>query len=194
MLSITFLPSCLLPLSLIPGRMSYSIALPSTPDSNCSFPGHVTPPLKYKINSMVSSDASLSWCWERLKAGGEGDNRGWDGWMVSPTQRTWVWANSGRQWRTGNPGVQQSHESQRVRHDLATEQQHGLLFWKAYLQFSSVQFIRSVMSNSLCPHESQHARPPCPLQTPGVYSNSCSSSRWCHPAISSSVVPSSPCP
>ena len=51
------------------------------------------------------------------------------------------------------------------------------------LQFSSVQFSRSVMSNSLQPHESQHARPPCPSPTPGVYPNSCPSSQRCHPAI-----------
>ena len=50
------------------------------------------------------------------------------------------------------------------------------------------------MSDSLRPHESQHARPPCPSPTPGVYPNPCPSSRWCHPAISSSVVPSSSCP
>ena len=50
------------------------------------------------------------------------------------------------------------------------------------------------MSDSLRPHESKHARPPCPLPTPGVYSNSCPSSWWCHPAISSSVVPFSSCP
>ena len=60
--------------------------------------------------------------------------------------------------------------------------------------FSSVQLSRSVMSNSLWPHESQHARPPCPSLTPEVYSNSCPSSRWYHPAISSSVVPFSSCP
>ena len=59
---------------------------------------------------------------------------------------------------------------------------------------SSVQFTRSVVSNSLQPHESQHARPPCPSPTPGVYSNSCPSSWWCHPAISSSVIPFSSCP
>ena len=57
----------------------------------------------------------------------------------------------------------------------------------------SVQF-SSVMSDSLQPHELQHARPPCPPATPGVHSNSCPSSRWCHPAISSSVVPFSSCP
>jgi len=59
---------------------------------------------------------------------------------------------------------------------------------------SSVQFSRSVVSDSLWPHELQHARPPCPTPTPGVHSNSCPWSRWCHPAISSSVVPFSSCP
>ena len=62
------------------------------------------------------------------------------------------------------------------------------------LQLSSVQFSCSVVSDSLRPHELQHARPPCPSQTPGVYSNSRPSSRWCHPAISSSVIPFSSCP
>ena len=60
--------------------------------------------------------------------------------------------------------------------------------------FSSVQFSLSVMSDSLRPHESGHARPPCPSPTPGVHSNSCPLSWWCHPAISSSVVPFSSCP
>ena len=58
----------------------------------------------------------------------------------------------------------------------------------------SVQFSHSAMSNSLQPHESQHTRPPCPSLTPGVHSNSCPSIWWCHPAISSSVVPFSSCP
>ena len=60
-------------------------------------------------------------------------------------------------------------------------------------QFSSVQFSPSVMSDSLWPHELQHARPPCPSPTPRVYLNSCPLSRWCHPTISSSVVPFSSC-
>ena len=60
--------------------------------------------------------------------------------------------------------------------------------------FSLVQFSRSVMSDSLKPHESQHARSPCPSPTPGVHSNSCPSSRRCHPAISSSVIPFYSCP
>jgi len=61
------------------------------------------------------------------------------------------------------------------------------------IQFSSVQFSHSVMSNSLQSHVLQHARPPCPLSTLGVYSNSCPLSWWCHPTISSSVVPFSSC-
>ena len=59
---------------------------------------------------------------------------------------------------------------------------------------SSVQFSCSVMSDSLRPYESHQARPPCPSQTPEVYPNSCPSSQWCHPAISSSVIPFSSCP
>ena len=59
---------------------------------------------------------------------------------------------------------------------------------------SSVPFSRSVVSDSLRPHESQHTRPPCPSPTPGIYPNPCPSSRWCHPAISSSVVLFSSCP
>ena len=58
----------------------------------------------------------------------------------------------------------------------------------------SVQFICSVVSDSLRPHAPQHTRPPCPSPIPGVYPNSCLSSRWCHPAISSSVIPFSSCP
>ena len=67
-------------------------------------------------------------------------------------------------------------------------------FTPVRIQISSVQFNRSVMSESLWPHESQHARPPCQSPSPGVHSNSCSLSQWCHPAISSSVIPFSSCP
>ena len=62
------------------------------------------------------------WCWERLRAGEEG-TRGWDGCMASPMQWTWSWANFGRWWGTGRPGVLQSMGLQRVGHDLVTEQQ-----------------------------------------------------------------------
>ena len=61
------------------------------------------------------------WCWERLRAREEGGNRGWDGWMASPTQWTWVWVNSGSWWWTGRPGVLQFMGWQRVRHDWTTE-------------------------------------------------------------------------
>ena len=64
-------------------------------------------------------------CWERLKAGEEGDNRGWDRWMASVTQWTWVWARSRKQWRMGKPGVLQSMGSQRVGHDWTSEQQQS---------------------------------------------------------------------
>ena len=61
------------------------------------------------------------WCWERLKTGGKGDDRGWDGWMASPTWWTWVWANYGSRWWTGKPCVLQSMGSQRIGHDWVTE-------------------------------------------------------------------------
>ena len=61
------------------------------------------------------------WCWEGLGAGGEGDDRGWDGWMASLIRWTWVWVNSGSLWWTGRPGVLQFMGSQRVGHDWATE-------------------------------------------------------------------------
>ena len=79
-------------------------------------------------------------------------------------------------WTEERGGNLQSLGSQRIRHN-----------------FSSVQFSHSVMSDSLQPHESQHARPPCPSPTPGVHPDSRPSSRWCHPAISSSVIPFSSC-
>ena len=60
-------------------------------------------------------------CWERLKVGGEGDDRGWDGWMKSQTQWMWVWVNSGSWWWTGRPGMLQSMGSQRVGQDWVTE-------------------------------------------------------------------------
>ena len=65
---------------------------------------------------------------------------------------------------------------------------------KSSFIYDSVQFSISVVSDSLWPHESQYARPPCPSPTPGVHSNSCLTSRWCHPAISCSVIPFSSCP
>ena len=69
------------------------------------------------------------WSWERLKAGGEWGDRGWDSYMASLTQWTCIWANSGTWWNTREPGVLQSMRSQRVRHDLVAEQQQ---MWSAY--------------------------------------------------------------
>ena len=71
------------------------------------------------------------WCWERLKAGGEGEERGWDGWMASLIPRAWVWVSSRSWWWTGKPGVLQSMGSQRVGHNWATE-----LNWIPYSCFS----------------------------------------------------------
>ena len=88
--------------------------------------------LKLKLQSLATWCKELTlwkrpWCWERLRSGGERDDRGWDGWMASPIQWTWVWVRS-RSWQwTGKPDVLQSVRSQRVRHDWATE-----LNWKDY--------------------------------------------------------------
>ena len=73
------------------------------------------------------------WCWEKLKPGGEGGSREWDGWMASPMQWTWVWANSRSWWWTGKPGVLQSMGSQRVGHDLKTEQQQPYIYTQVAL-------------------------------------------------------------
>ena len=78
--------------------------------------------------------------------------------------------------------------------DCSHEIKRCLLLGRKVMTNLSDQISHSVVSNSLRPHESQHARPPCPSPTPGVHSVSCPSSRWCHPAISSSVVPFSSCP
>ena len=80
----------------------------------------------WNSNTLATSCVELThlkrpWCWERLKAGGEGDDRGLDDWMSWPTQWAWVWVNSGSCWWTGKPGVLQSMGLQRVRHDWATE-------------------------------------------------------------------------
>ena len=85
-----------------------------------------------------------SWYWEGLGAGGEGDNRGWDGWMASLTRWTWVWVDSGSWWWTGRPGVLQFMGSQRVRHDWAIElnRMDSAIYWrkiqKCWLKKNSV--------------------------------------------------------
>ena len=83
------------------------------------------------------------WRWEGLGAGGEGDDRGWDGWMASLTPWTWVWVNSGSWWWTGRPGVLRFMGSQRVGHDWATELNWLIIFVALnvnYLRFYNVVF------------------------------------------------------
>ena len=92
----------------------------------CSLEGLM---LKLKSNTLATWCKELThckrhWCWERLKVVGEGGNRGWDGWMASPTQWTGVWVNSGSWWWTGRPDMLQSMGLQRVGNDWATELNH----------------------------------------------------------------------
>ena len=93
------------------------------------------------------TDWKRPWCWERSKAGGEGDDRGWDGWTASPTQWTWVWASAGSWWWTGRPGMLQSMGSLRVGHDWVTE-----LNWttKDQEQFKTCPTPRDVQAASAC--------------------------------------------
>ena len=82
------------------------------------------------------------WCWERLRPGGEGDDRGWDGWMASPTQWTWFLVNSRSWWWTERPGVLQSMGSQRVRHNWATELNNfNIFFFYSVLRMKSLNFL-----------------------------------------------------
>ena len=120
----------------VPGtarRSNQSILKEISPE--CSLEGLM---LKLKLQYLVTWYEELThskrpWCWERLKAEGEGDDRWWDGWMASLTQWTWVWISSGCWWWTGRPGVLQSVGSQRVRHSWLT-----VLNW---LTFFSLRFL-----------------------------------------------------
>ena len=90
-----------------------------------------TRPYRWSFNTLATWCKQLThwkrpWCWERLRAGEEEGGRGWDGWMASPIQWTWTWANSGRWWGTGRPGMLQSMRLQRAGHNLVTEQQQNL--------------------------------------------------------------------
>ena len=94
----------------------------------CSLEGLMLKRFRIRVssNTLATSCKELThwkrlWCWEGLGAGGEGDYQGWDGWMASRTQWTWVWVNSRRWWWTGRPGVLQFMGLQRVGHDWATE-------------------------------------------------------------------------
>ena len=99
----------------------------------CSLEGLM---LKLKLQYLATWFEELThlkrpWCWERLRAG-EGDDRGWNGWMASPTQWTWLWVDSRSWWWTGMPGVLRFMGSQRVRHDWATELNWTTLLLRSY--------------------------------------------------------------
>ena len=91
--------------------------------------GEAESPILWPPDGEELTHLKRPWCWERLKAGGEGDDREGDSWMASPTRWTWVWASSGSWWWTGKPGMLQSMGSQRVRHNWATELNWMLKCW-----------------------------------------------------------------
>ena len=86
------------------------------------------------------------WCWEGLGAGGEGNDRGWDGWMASPTRWTWVWVNSGSWWWTGRPGMLRFMGSQIVVHDWATELNWTELNWNNWMNSRLILWPRPSLS------------------------------------------------
>ena len=83
------------------------------------------------------------WCWERWRAGGEGGDRGWDGWMASLTRWTWVWVSSRSWWWTGRPGVLQSMGPQRVGHDWATELKWNELNWTEWCPWAPLRLLNA---------------------------------------------------
>ena len=119
--------------------------------SNQSFLKEASPPKGWNSNTLANSCKELThwkrpWCWEGLGAGEEGDDRGWDGWMASPTWCTWVWVNSGSWWWTGRPGVLRFMGSRRVGHNWATK-----LNWNTSQENKFYQWCHlSVQSVFLC--------------------------------------------
>ena len=124
------------------------------------------------------------WCWERLRAGGEGDDRGWDGWMASPTQWTWVWVDSGSWWWTGRPGVLQSmgSQSQTWLSDWTTASHPELRetitlpcegVWGASRPFSFILNSQSRSGESAFPHDIWCFLPSCPPLPHITHQQSC---------------------
>ena len=105
--------------------------------SNFGYFGH----LIGRANSLEKT-----WCWERLRAAGERNDRGKDGFMASLTQRTWVWANPGRWWRTGKPGMLHSMGLQIVGHDWVTEHQHVVGMQKYLLTMTELNIDKVINS------------------------------------------------
>ena len=104
------------------GNQSWIFIRRTDAETKAQYFGH----LMWKANTLEKTQ-----CWERLKTGGEGDDRGWDGWMASLTRWMWVWVNSGNWWWTGRPRVLRFMGSQRVRHDWATELNWTEGVWEA---------------------------------------------------------------
>ena len=92
------------------------------------------------------------WCWEGLGAEEEGDDRGWDGWMASPTQWTWVWVNSGSWWWRGKPDVLRFMGSQRVGHDWATELNWTVSFFSDFEAYIFFITTHNTSGPSVCFH------------------------------------------
>ena len=131
-------------------RSSQSILKEISP--GCSLEGLMLK-LKLQYFGHLITHWKRPWCWQGLGAGGEGDDRGWDGWMASPTQWIWAWVNSGSWWWTGRPGVLRFMGSQIVRHDWVT----GLNRWGLGITFLIVpsfgtSFTAITVLNSGWPH------------------------------------------
>ena len=103
--------------------------------------------LQYFGHLMWRTVLNRPWCWARLKVG-EGDDRGWDGWVASPTQWTWVWVNSRSWWRTGKRGVLQSMVSQRVWHDWATELNWYVILMLIIIIYKAYFYLQQVILTS----------------------------------------------
>ena len=119
----------------------------------------------WNSNTLATSFEDLThgkrpWCWERLRAGGEGDDRGWDGWMASLTQWTWVWVDFMSSWWTGRPGVLRFMGLQRVGHDWETEL-NSLFKWdlsqesknSSIYENLSILYIALIEKRKKCPHD-----------------------------------------
>ena len=126
-------------------------SIPKETSPGCSLAGLILKPkLQYFGHLMWRADSfETPWCWERLRAG-EGDNRGWDGWMASPTPYIWVWVDSRNWWWTGRPGVLWFMGSQRVEHNWATE-----LNWTELNRYIGVSHC-FLFCNSLMTYDVEH--------------------------------------
>ena len=127
------------------------------------------------------------WCCERLKAGGDGEDRGQVGWMASPTQCTWVWASSGRQWRTGKPDMLQSMRLQRVGHNWLTKQQHHFISLNEN-EIISIFFYLNLSVNILYNNNNNIDNINCNLSLRNYFSNFKSLLFFCLVCVSHSVL------